>query len=356
MALNSRIFSQIQRFLKPFGTFGFHFGIVIFCLIYITLGAVFIYNLEQPKELDELKQVLDTLEQKQLQFLIDVIHLKYNLGEDEKEFKAILKKKILESEEFLLVLFNHPVAANYFDSLVFNNGTYKDQWTFSSSLLLSATTIIPVGFGFITPRTEAGKLFLIGYAVIGIPLALVTISDIGNFFCDFIFGLFKGNEKGGTFFVAFLILLYPVITSQLIYLCSHLELSDCYYYSIVCMFTIGFGDILPPIPIPFLILYLAFGVMLMTIGVEVIGANAIHHIHYMGRQMGKASHVATKFIQLAHAKLNINKGLELGIGQLNAFAKMGVMCNMDNESFKPLQHPASIAYEPQIPLKYVDMN
>ncbi|CAD5219624.1 unnamed protein product [Bursaphelenchus okinawaensis] len=277
MALNSYFLIQIRHLLEFKGvqTFGFHVGIVLFCIIYITVGAAIIYSLERPQELNDLRKMLDTLEEKQLQLLIDISSLRFSLKDDEKEFKRVVKQRLEESEAYMLLLFNHPVAANYFDSFLLNKGEYMDLWTFPTSILLSATTIIPIGFGFVTPRTETGKLFLI----------------------------------------------------------------------------------LPPIPIPFLILFLSFGVMLMTVGVEVIGSNAIHHIHYMGRQMGKASHVATKFIQLAHAKLNINKGLELGIGQLNAFAKMGVLFNADDhDDFQTLRRLPSVAYEPRIPLEFVDTN
>lgn len=41
-----------------------------------------------------------------------------------------------------------------------------------------------------------------------------------------------------------LILLYPVLAGQLIWLHSGLSLADSYYYCVVCIFTIGYGDIL----------------------------------------------------------------------------------------------------------------
>lgn len=67
-----------------------------------------------------------------------------------------------------------------------------------SAFLLATTTIIPVGFGFVTPVSGLGRAALVGYAIVGIPLALVTISDIGRFFCDFVFGFFQRVSAGGT--------------------------------------------------------------------------------------------------------------------------------------------------------------
>lgn len=40
------------------------------------------------------------------------------------------------------------------------------------------------------------------------------------------------------------------------------------------------------------------GVTLVTISVDIVGTNAIHHVHYWGRQMGKAKQAAAKMIQV----------------------------------------------------------
>ncbi|RCN40125.1 Ion channel [Ancylostoma caninum] len=175
-------------------------------------------------------------------------------------------------------------------------------------------------------------MFLVIYAIVGIPLALVTISDIGKFFCDAIFKLFREST---TFFMAALImllLLYPLAGGVCIHNVSHLSLFDSVYYCCITILTVGFGDIDPPIPVPYLILFIFVGVTLVTISVDVIATNIIHQVHYMGRQMGKAKVIADKMIQMAQ-KISINKGLGLGMTQLGAFAKMGMMINV-SENFE----------------------
>lgn len=37
------------------------------------------------------------------------------------------------------------------------------------------------GYGFVTPVTKAGRFIVVIYALIGAPLVLVTMSDIGKF-------------------------------------------------------------------------------------------------------------------------------------------------------------------------------
>ncbi|TDG44559.1 hypothetical protein AWZ03_009031 [Drosophila navojoa] len=53
------------------------------------------------------------------------------------------------------------------------------SWTFSEALLYSVTVITTIGHGSLTPRTAAGKLATIFYALIGVPLMLMCLSSLG---------------------------------------------------------------------------------------------------------------------------------------------------------------------------------
>ncbi|KHJ83064.1 Ion channel [Oesophagostomum dentatum] len=69
------------------------------------------------------------------------------------------------------------------------------------------------------------------------------------------------------FMVALLILLisYPLAGGVFIHKVSHLSLFDSVYYCCITILTVGFGDIDPPIPVPYLILFIVVGVTLVTI-------------------------------------------------------------------------------------------
>ncbi|KAK6767304.1 hypothetical protein RB195_026528 [Necator americanus] len=259
--------------------------------------------------------------------------------------------------------------------MFYNDGVYLDMWTMDSSVLFTATTLVPVGFGLITPLTWNGRMFLVIYAIVGIPLALVTISDIGKFFCDAVFKLFR--ESTSIFMAALLILLllYPLVGGLCIHNVSHLSLFDSVYYCCITILTVGFGDIElvpffngPPIPVPYLILFIVVGVTLVTMSVDVVATNIIHQIHYMGRQMGKAKVIADKMIQMAQ-KISINKGLGLGMTQLGAFAKMGMMINLtsnggalsrgnqDRSNYEKENQPMqrkSTAFDPELDFDLID--
>lgn len=61
---------------------------------------------------------------------------------------------------------------------------YIEQWRFLDSLYFSATTITTVGYGDLTPQTNAGKLFTIIYIFLGVGIVLYSLSLFAAHFVE----------------------------------------------------------------------------------------------------------------------------------------------------------------------------
>uniref|UniRef100_A0A3B5LW72 Potassium channel domain-containing protein n=1 Tax=Xiphophorus couchianus TaxID=32473 RepID=A0A3B5LW72_9TELE len=54
------------------------------------------------------------------------------------------------------------------------------QWKFAGSFYFAITVITTIGYGHAAPGTDAGKVFCMFYAVLGIPLTLVMFQSLGE--------------------------------------------------------------------------------------------------------------------------------------------------------------------------------
>ncbi|CAF0738115.1 unnamed protein product [Rotaria sordida] len=65
------------------------------------------------------------------------------------------------------------------------DAAYNQKWTFSTAMLYSATVITTVGYGNITPKSILGKLTTCLYAVIGIPIMIMYLTNTGDLLAFF---------------------------------------------------------------------------------------------------------------------------------------------------------------------------
>ena len=58
--------------------------------------------------------------------------------------------------------------------------SYNQKWTYFSAMLFSATVITTVGYGNIVPKSVLGKLVTCLYAMIGIPIMIMCLTNTGD--------------------------------------------------------------------------------------------------------------------------------------------------------------------------------
>ena len=58
--------------------------------------------------------------------------------------------------------------------------TWTRSRTFPNTLLFTITIMTTIGYGHICPKSFSGQLFTIVYALIGMPLLMLFLGNVGN--------------------------------------------------------------------------------------------------------------------------------------------------------------------------------
>nr|XP_004669334.2 potassium channel subfamily K member 15 [Jaculus jaculus] len=161
------------------------------------------------------------------------------------------------------------------------------QWKFAGSFYFAITVITTIGYGHAAPGTDSGKVFCMFYALLGIPLTLVTFQSLGERLNALVrrlllaakrcLGLRRPRVSAQNMVVAGL-LVCTVTLALGAAAFAHFEgwtFFHAYYYCFITLTTIGFGDFValqsdealqrkPP--------YVAFSFLYILLGLTVIGA------------------------------------------------------------------------------------
>ncbi|CAL2045461.1 unnamed protein product [Caenorhabditis brenneri] len=247
---------------------GLHVGLILVCILYVHIGALFFMYYESPEEERVLKKSSKKFDNLRETFLNNVERVRLEDGSNERRVNESVSRLIDDYSKHLMKLFTNPIAANMFDCLFYSKTNYTPLWTTDSSLLFTATTIIPVGYGYIAPLTSTGRLVLCIYAAFGIPLALVMMSDVGKFFADAFVKFFHENITAFMIVLLFLLVAYSMIGGIAYSKVVGVSMIEGIYFSTITIFTIGYGDISPAVPVYVVIIFIVFGVALVTIASE----------------------------------------------------------------------------------------
>lgn len=108
-------------------------------------------------------------------FIQELKNYSMNLNnETDKEWDLRLRKKLEDYEEFMVDV--------YQNFTVFGTRNNPKSWTFFNAIVYCGTLYTTIGYGHMFPTTKFGMIFTIVYAIIGIPLFLITLTDFGKLF------------------------------------------------------------------------------------------------------------------------------------------------------------------------------
>ncbi|XP_057556641.1 potassium channel subfamily K member 17 [Hippopotamus amphibius kiboko] len=137
--------------------------------------------------------------------------------------------------------------------ITLDNSTSMGRWEFEGAFFFSVSTISTIGYGNLSPRTMAARLFCIFFALVGIPLNLVVLNQLGHLMQQGVHrcarrlgGAWKDPAKArwlvGSSALLSGLLLFLLLPPLLF---SHMEgwsYVEGFYFSFITLSTVGFGD------------------------------------------------------------------------------------------------------------------
>ncbi|XP_067210386.1 trichohyalin isoform X2 [Linepithema humile] len=103
-------------------------------------------------------------------FLDSLWNYSHNMRED--DWKSMARRKLMEFEEQLHTA--HEAGMHSYSG--------QKSWSFLNAVAYCLTVITTIGYGHISPSTNAGRAMTIVYAIFGIPMFLIILADFGKLF------------------------------------------------------------------------------------------------------------------------------------------------------------------------------
>ncbi|EFP09568.1 hypothetical protein CRE_25535 [Caenorhabditis remanei] len=165
----SKVTRVVNLVKKIIAFFFSHIGLCALVVGYALLGAVIFKAVEGPHEAEIQAQVKNARER-----AVDVVwNATFRVNRlDSKQWK----KTVLDEVKIFKTVCMQSIRKGY-DGKEYGK---QAQWTFTGAFLYSLTVITTIGYGNTAAKTYIGKTLTMLYAIIGIPLMLLFLTNIGD--------------------------------------------------------------------------------------------------------------------------------------------------------------------------------
>ncbi|KAF2358156.1 Potassium channel domain [Trinorchestia longiramus] len=156
-----------------------HLGLFFLVLVYTAVGAMIFINLEQGAEQKryEKKMAKARSINQSMNYLVQKMWFYEGQNYPFENFSFYVHKDLQLLEDQIMAA----IENNDYDGTVEG---WEWSWTFAKSTLLTMTIITTIGYGHISPSTFYGQMYCIVYALVGCPLLLLFLANIGEAMAD----------------------------------------------------------------------------------------------------------------------------------------------------------------------------
>ena len=168
-----------------------HVGLVVLLILYLFMGATYFYYVESAFELESKDRELRTIFTLRDNFQDNVWNLTHSTDTviSRESFNGIGQEYFERLVEAIFVSYRN----QFITERHLLNRTKGDErlWTYPNSVFFATAVVSTIGYGNLVPVTTQGRIGCILFALLGIPLLLVTIADIGKFLSEFLSFLYR---------------------------------------------------------------------------------------------------------------------------------------------------------------------
>ncbi|XP_050466860.1 TWiK family of potassium channels protein 7-like isoform X1 [Cataglyphis hispanica] len=272
-----------------------HMALLITLMLYTAIGGLVFRQIELPAELGRLERLRAKLRMQRYRFIESISN-----NTDVFNLRTLINVKLCVYEEAVQEAAEAGLLVSFVNTMDQDAHIESDlppivteRWSILQAVFFASTVLTTIGYGNVVPSTNWGRIFCIFFALIGIPLTLIVIADLGKLFAEGVVYialklklklLFRaklscvptnvtGRRSLGACAAIILLFLYLACGAGMFMLWEDdWNFFDGFYFCFVTMTTIGFGDLVPKKPKYTLLctLYILVGLALTSTIIELV--------------------------------------------------------------------------------------